>query len=90
MLRRIMQFSVSGVGRIGICAACAAFAPSVFAAPADDLKVLLETGKHAEAYQLALRTPGEIGKPAFDFYYGVAAINSGKPSEGYWRSNDFC
>ena len=82
MLRRIMQFSVSGVGRIGICAACAAFASSVFAAPADELKALLETGKHAEAYQLALRTPGEIGKPAFDFYYGVAAINSGKPSEG--------
>ena len=71
-----------GISRIGTVAACVVLAPCAFAAPADDLKILLEQGKHADAYRQALRTPGEIGNPAFDFYYGVAAINSGKASEG--------
>ncbi len=57
-------------------------ASSVFAAPADDLQKLLEQGNHAEAYRVAKTTPGELGNPPFDFYFGVAAINSGKTSEG--------
>ncbi len=54
----------------------------VTAAPADDVKQLLEQGKAEDAYRMALRTPGEAGKPAFDFHYGIAAVNAGKPSEG--------
>ena len=57
-------------------------APTLFAAPADDLRKLLEQGKSDEAYRAAKLTPGELGNPPFDFYYGVAAINSGKASEG--------
>ena len=51
-------------------------------APSDDLKTLLEQGKTEEAYQLGRKTPDELGNPAFDFYFGVAAVNSGKASEG--------
>lgn len=57
-------------------------ASNVLAAPADDLQKLLEQGNHAEAYRVAKTTPGELGNPPFDFYFGVAAINSGKTSEG--------
>ncbi|MCY7388815.1 MAG: hypothetical protein LH481_12260 [Burkholderiales bacterium] len=56
--------------------------PVLFAAPADDLRKLLEQAKHDEAYRVAKTTPGELGNPPFDFYFGVAAINSGKASEG--------
>ncbi len=51
-------------------------------APSDDLKALLEKGKTEEAYQLGRKTPDELGNPAFDFYFGVAAVNAGKASEG--------
>ena len=56
--------------------------PSTFATPADDLRKLLEQGKHDEAYRVAKLSPGELGNPPFDFYFGVAAINNGKASEG--------
>ena len=65
---------------------CAIFglllASNVCAAPADDVRKLLEQGNHGEAYRVAKMTPGELGNPAFDFYFGVAAVNSGKTSEG--------
>ena len=35
------------------------------AAPADEIKELLEAGKPSEAYTTAKKTPDEIGKPAF-------------------------
>lgn len=54
----------------------------LIAAPADDVKALLEQGKPAEAYQLARRHPDQLGNPQFDLYYGVAAINGGRASEG--------
>ena len=57
-------------------------APALFAAPADDLRKLLEQGKHDEAYRAAKLSPGELGNPPFDFYFGVAAVNGGKASEG--------
>lgn len=66
-----------------VCMTLAAmFTLPLAAAPADDIKLLLEQGKPEDAYRMALRTPGEAGKPAFDFHYGIAAINAGKPSEG--------
>jgi len=52
------------------------------AAPADEVKDLLEAGKPSEAYTAAKKTPDEIGKPAFDFYFGIAAIDAGHVGEG--------
>ena len=54
----------------------------VHAVPADDLKGLLEGGKPAEAYSLGAQSPELLGQPAFDFYFGVAAIDSGHAGEG--------
>jgi hypothetical protein len=54
----------------------------VGAAPADDIKALVEQGKAADAYSLGAKTPELLGQPAFDFYFGVAAIDSGHAGEG--------
>jgi hypothetical protein len=51
-------------------------------APADDVKALLGKGDAKAAYALAKKHPSELGKPAFDFYFGVAAIDSGHAGEG--------
>jgi hypothetical protein len=52
------------------------------AAPADDIKALAAQGKAAEAYQLGKQFPEQLGNPAFDFFFGVAAIDAGHAGEG--------
>lgn len=52
------------------------------AAPADEVKALLDQRNAAAAYSLAKQNPGEIGNPAFDFFFGIAAIDSGHAGEG--------
>jgi len=58
------------------------FALPAMAAPADEVKALLEQRKAADAYALAKQHPEEIGNPAFDFFFGIAAIDSGHAGEG--------
>ena len=69
-----------------IVAACAAalmlFGGAARAAPADELRAFLEGGRSAEAYAPGRRHPEELGKPDFDFYYGIAAVDSGHAGEG--------
>lgn len=55
---------------------------ATYAAPADELKAQLEQGKPATAYTIAKNNPQELGNPAFDFYFGIAAIDSGRAGEG--------
>ena len=55
---------------------------SALAAPADELRTLIEQGRSAEAYLLGKRYPDELGKPQFDFYFGVASVDSGHAGEG--------
>jgi tetratricopeptide (TPR) repeat protein len=57
-------------------------ANAVLAAPADEIKALVEKGNAAAAYELAKKHPDQLGNPAFDFYFGVAAIDSGRAGEG--------
>ena len=58
------------------------FSGALLAAPADDIKALLEKGDAKAAYELGRRHPEQLGNPAFDFYFGVAAIDSGRAGEG--------
>jgi hypothetical protein len=62
--------------------AAAAFASVLRAAPADDIKALVEQKNPAAAYELGKQNPDQIGLPVFDFYFGVAAIDSGHAGEG--------
>lgn len=64
----------------GLCGI--AVANGVLAAPADDIKALLEKGAARAAYEQAKKHPDQLGDPAFDFYFGVAAINAGHAGEG--------
>ncbi|HXM81212.1 MAG TPA: hypothetical protein VN929_04720 [Burkholderiales bacterium] len=52
------------------------------AAPADEVRALLEQGRSADAYALGRSHPEELGKPDFDFYYGIAAVDTGHAGEG--------
>lgn len=47
-----------------------------------DLRVLVEQGRHAAAYELASRHTELLGEPDFDYYFGIAAIDSGHAGEG--------
>ena len=57
-------------------------APGLLAALADDVKSLLERGDARAAYEHAKKHSDQLGDPAFDFYFGVAAINAGHAGEG--------
>ncbi|HSB47978.1 MAG TPA: hypothetical protein VLD15_00525 [Burkholderiales bacterium] len=59
-----------------------AVAGDLLAAPSDDVKALLEKGEARAAYDLARKHPDQLGDPAFDYYFGVAAINAGHAGEG--------
>src|SRR5437660_10796565 len=69
-------FAVACAAALVVCSGAAR------AAPVDELRALLEQGKSAEAYALGRRHPEELGKPDFDFYYGIAAVDSGHAGEG--------
>jgi hypothetical protein len=62
--------------------AAAVFASALLAAPADDIKALVDRHDAAAAYAFGKQNPDQIGLPAFDFYFGVAAIDSGHAGEG--------
>ncbi|MGH8662406.1 MAG: hypothetical protein ACREUB_11720 [Burkholderiales bacterium] len=59
-----------------------AAARGLLAAPADEIKVLLEKGDARAAYEQGKKHPDQLGDPVFDFYFGVAAINAGHAGEG--------
>ncbi|MGB1111273.1 MAG: tetratricopeptide repeat protein, partial [Gammaproteobacteria bacterium] len=49
----------------------------------EQLKALVEAGQAEQAYELATDALfNNEGKPGFDYYYGVAAIDAGKVDEG--------
>lgn len=55
---------------------------SAHAAVTEDIKALIEQGKPKEAYELGRQSSQLLGDGAFDFYYGLAAIDGGSPGEG--------
>jgi hypothetical protein len=52
------------------------------AAPAEEMKSLVEQGRPAEAYSIGAKSPELLGQPGFDYFFGVAAIDSGHAGEG--------
>jgi len=66
------------------CAAAALLALPAAASTAalDELRRLVESGQHQQAFELAQRQPQLAGDVHFDFLYGVAAINAGRVPQG--------
>lgn len=62
-------------------ACCLAWGLAV-ASPADDLRDLLERNQAEAAYRLGKSQPDQLGNPAFDFFFGIAALDAGRPGEG--------
>lgn len=67
---------------MAVAVGCAVLSAPAAAAPADEVRTLLEAGKAREAYQLGRSQPGQMGTPAFDFYYGIAALDAGAAGDG--------
>jgi len=66
-----------------LLATCVLTTPASAEINPDELADLLAEGRADEAYELASEHRGELeGEILFDFYYGVAAIESGRLSEG--------
>jgi hypothetical protein len=58
-------------------------APGVLlAAPADEIRALMERGNAAAAYALGKKHPEALGDATFDFYFGIAALDTGHAGEG--------
>ena len=74
MVRRSLILAV--IANLSLCPAAA------WAAAADEMRGLLEQNKAQEAYQLGRASPDMLGDPAFDFFYGIAAIDAGHAGEG--------
>ncbi len=55
---------------------------AVTAAPSDDLKSLIDQGKAVDAYALGKQTAREPSDELFDYYLGLAAVDSGRTAEG--------
>lgn len=55
---------------------------AVIAAPSDDIKSLIDQGKAADAYQLGIQATREPSDELFDYYFGVAAVDSDHVAEG--------
>lgn len=62
--------------------AAAALSLSAWGQTPEELRALLDRGQAEAAYQLGRRAPERLGDPAFDMYFGIAAINSGRAGEG--------
>jgi hypothetical protein len=65
-----------------LAGAMMAWALAAHAAPADELKRLVEQGRSEQAYALGAQHPELRGRPEFDYYFGIAAIDTGYAGEG--------
>lgn len=70
------------ISKIAAILVFACFSAPALADLGDELRGLLEKGKSAEAYALLNDHPERLGEPIVDFYFGVAATDSGHAAEG--------
>ena len=79
--RRPRSRAARGRGAMGVAVLLLASLGAHAQAP-DELRVLLDKGDAKGAYELGRRAPQRLGEPAFDLYFGIAAVNAGRPAEG--------
>ena len=65
-----------------IASAALGWALAAHAAPADEIRRLVERGLADQAFAIGARHPELQGKAEFDYYFGVAAIDSGRAGAG--------
>jgi hypothetical protein len=67
---------------VAICLLLSGLAPTAYAAPAEEIRILVEQGRAADAYRLGAEHQELLGQPDFDLAFGVAAVDSGHSGEG--------
>jgi hypothetical protein len=78
-----MAFTRIRLGKALLCGlSIIALAPVLYAGSVEEIKALLDHGNAAAAYRFGKSHPDEMGNPSFDFYFGIAAIDSGHSGEG--------
>jgi hypothetical protein len=78
-----MAFPRIRLGKAFLCGlSIVVLAPVLYAGSVEDIKALLDHGNAAAAYRFGKSHPEELGNPSFDFYFGIAAIDSGHSGEG--------
>jgi hypothetical protein len=50
--------------------------------PIADMRSLVQQGRYLEAFDLALKNDYLMGEPLYDYYFGIAAVDSGRASLG--------
>lgn len=71
------------LGAVSLALALLAGVPADAAAtPVDEIKALLARGDAKGAYARAKRYPDLLGEPAFDYHFGIAAVDAGHAAEG--------
>lgn len=55
---------------------------SAHASVTDDVRGLVEQNRFSEAFELGKKNPDLLGDPVFDFFYGIAAMESGRVGDG--------
>ena len=65
-----------------IASAALGWALVAHAGPSDEIRRLVERGLADQAYTLGALHPELQGNPEFDYYFGVAAIESGRAGAG--------
>lgn len=74
--------SIRAIAALLLAMGVGAWTHCALAAPADDIRALMEKGQSRQAWQLGRQSPAELGKPDFDYWFGLAAIDSGEAAEG--------
>lgn len=80
MIQTAISFSV----RRAACllAVLLALSGGAWADVVDDMKSLIEQGRYADAFNLGMRNDRLAGDPRYDYFFGVAAVDSGRASLG--------
>ena len=65
-----------------IASATLGWALVVHAGPSEEIRRLVERGLADRAYMLGVLHPELQGNPEYDYYFGVAAIESGRAGAG--------
>jgi hypothetical protein len=50
--------------------------------PIADMRSLVQQGRYLEAFDLGLKNDSLMGEPLYDYYFGIAAVDSGRASLG--------
>ncbi len=58
------------------------FSLVTYAEVPDEMKMLIEQQRAKDAYELGMKHPELLGDPLFDYFFGVAAVDSGRVSLG--------